>query len=81
VVLDEDVPGGASAFMLQQILERQGGYWRLDAPPRTVTAQPHRPAYTSDGDYASKPNAADVFRTVYELMHEADPRCFPPFYG
>ncbi len=81
VVLDEDVPGGASAFILQQVIERQGGYWHLDSPPCTVTAQPHRPAYTSDGDYASKPNPADVFRAVYELMREANPRRFPPFYA
>jgi 2-oxoisovalerate dehydrogenase E1 component len=79
LVLDEDVPGGASAFVLQQILERQGGYWQLDSPPVTVTAQPHRPAYTSDGDYASKPGPEDVFRAAYALMHEADPRRFPGF--
>ena len=81
VVLDEDLPGGASAFILQQIVERQGGYWQLDSPPRTVTARLHRPAYTSDGDYASKPNPADVFRAVYGLMAEASPRRFPPFYA
>lgn len=81
VVLDEDLPGGASAYMLQQILEAQGGYWHLDSPPRTVTAAPHRPAYTSDGDYASKPSAEDVFRAVYELMREAAPRRFPAFYA
>jgi pyruvate/2-oxoglutarate/acetoin dehydrogenase E1 component/TPP-dependent pyruvate/acetoin dehydrogenase alpha subunit len=81
VVLDEDVPGGASAFILQQVLEGQGGYWHLDSPPVTVTARPHRPAYTSDGDYASKPGPEDLFRAVYALMREADPRRFPPFYG
>lgn len=69
VVLDEDMPGGASAFILQQVLEAQGGFGHLDSPPRTVTAQPHRPAYGSDGDYFSKPNAEDVFTSVYNLMH------------
>jgi pyruvate/2-oxoglutarate/acetoin dehydrogenase E1 component/TPP-dependent pyruvate/acetoin dehydrogenase alpha subunit len=77
VVLDEDVPGGASAFILQQVLETQGGYWELDSPPRTVTAQAHRPAYSSDGDYFSKPNAEDVFDAVYDLMHEACPARYP----
>lgn len=78
--LDEDVPGGASAFMLQRVLEEQGGYAWLDAPPVTLTAQPHRPAYGSDGDYFSKPNREDVFRAVYELMHEGEPGRFPRFY-
>jgi pyruvate/2-oxoglutarate/acetoin dehydrogenase E1 component len=80
VFLDEDVPGGASAFMLQQVLEGQGGFWWLDAPPRTVTSQPHRPAYGSDGDYFSKPNREDVFEAVFELMHQAEPQRFPRFY-
>ncbi|GIV68266.1 thiamine pyrophosphate-dependent enzyme [Caldilinea sp.] len=77
VILDEDVPGGASAFILQQVLETQGGYWLLDSEPRTVTAQPHRPAYGSDGDYFSKPNVEDVVEAVYALMHEADPQRYP----
>jgi pyruvate/2-oxoglutarate/acetoin dehydrogenase E1 component/TPP-dependent pyruvate/acetoin dehydrogenase alpha subunit len=77
VFLDEDMPGGASAYMLQQVLEAQGGYWQLDSPPRTITAQPHRPAYGSDGDYFSKPNADDVFEAIYGLMHEADPASYP----
>lgn len=68
IFFDEDVPGGASAYMLQQVLEVQGGSWHLDAPPVTLTAQPHRPAYGSDGDYFSKPNAEDLFEAVYELM-------------
>ncbi len=80
VFLDEDVPGGASAFMMQQVLEEQGGYAWLDSPPVTLSAQAHRPAYGSDGDYFSKPNREDVFRAVYELMHEADPARFPIFY-
>jgi len=68
IFFDEDVPGGASAYMLQQVLEVQGGYWHLDAPPVTLTAQPHRPAYGSDGDYFSKPNAEDLFDAVVSLM-------------
>ncbi|MGQ9927000.1 MAG: thiamine pyrophosphate-dependent enzyme [Chloroflexaceae bacterium] len=68
IFLDEDVPGGASAYMLQQVLEVQGGYWHLDAPPVTLSARPHRPAYGSDGDYFSKPNAEDLFDAVVGLM-------------
>jgi 2-oxoisovalerate dehydrogenase E1 component len=78
--LDEDVPGGATAFMLQQVLEVQGGYAWLDSPPCTVTAQPHRPAYGSDGDYWSKPNSAQVFEAAYRLMHEVDPSAYPLFF-
>src|SRR5579863_9806529 len=80
VFLDEDVPGGGTAYMLQQVIEAQGGYAWLDAVPRTLAAQPHRPAYGSDGDYWSKPNRELLFETVYELMHEADPASFPLFY-
>jgi len=78
--LDEDVPGGGTAYMLQQVLERQGGYHWLDAEPRTLAAKEHRPAYGSDGDYWSKPNRETVFEAVYELMHEAEPGRFPIFY-
>ncbi|HVG10375.1 MAG TPA: thiamine pyrophosphate-dependent enzyme [Thermoanaerobaculia bacterium] len=78
--LDEDVPGGASAYMMQQVLEVQGGYAWLDAAPRTLAAREHRPAYGSDGDYFSKPNRESVFEAVYDLMHEADPASFPIFY-
>ncbi|MEM8964243.1 MAG: transketolase C-terminal domain-containing protein [Acidobacteriota bacterium] len=78
--LDEDVPGGTSAYMMQQVLETQKGYHWLDSEPRTLTAQPHRPAYASDGDYWSKPNVEDVFDSVYTLMHETDPNRFPLFY-
>ncbi len=80
VFLDEDVPGGASAFLMQQVLEGQGGYQWLDSEPRTLAAREHRPAYGSDGDYWSKPNRETIFETVYELMHEADPKRFPLFY-
>lgn len=73
LVLDEDVPGGASAFILQQLLERQGGFWQLDAMPVTVTAQEHRPAYGSDGDYFSKPSRDDLLRAVFGLLQESNP--------
>ncbi|MEM7352059.1 MAG: thiamine pyrophosphate-dependent enzyme [Acidobacteriota bacterium] len=80
VFLDEDVPGGASAYMMQQVLETQGGYAWLDSEPRTLSGKEHRPAYGSDGDYWSKPNAEQIFQTVYELIHEAEPERFPIFY-
>jgi pyruvate/2-oxoglutarate/acetoin dehydrogenase E1 component/TPP-dependent pyruvate/acetoin dehydrogenase alpha subunit len=77
--LDEDVPGGATAYMMQQVLDAQGGFEWLDAPPRTLSAKAHRPAYGSDGDYFSKPNREEIFSAVYELMHHSDPRKFPAF--
>ncbi len=77
LVLDEDVPGGASAFILQQIVEEQGGYQYLDSKPVTLTAKAHRPAYGSDGDYFSKPSADDVVECVYKMMHESNPSQFP----
>ena len=77
VCLDEDTPGGASAYLQQQILEAQGGYWWLDSAPLTICSQPHRPAYGTDGDYFSKPNVEDVFAGVYNLMHEAEPQRYP----
>ncbi|HLC83686.1 MAG TPA: transketolase C-terminal domain-containing protein [Bacteroidia bacterium] len=80
VVLDEDVPGGASAYILQKVLEEQNAYQYLDSEPRTLAAKDHRPAYGSDGDYFSKPSADDVFDTVYELMHESNPNKFPRIY-
>lgn len=80
VFVDEDVPGGATAYMMQEVLEKQNGYRWLDSPPRTLTGAPHRPAYGSDGDYWSKPNVETTFRIVYDLMHEADPRTYPKFY-
>jgi len=80
VFADEDVPGGATAFMLQQVLDEQEAYRFLDSQPRCLAAHPHRPAYSSDGDYFSKPNAEDVFDTVYELMSEVDPQRFPDIY-
>ncbi len=78
--LDEDVPGGATAYMMQEVIEKQGGFHWLDSEPRTLTAQEHRPAYGSDGNYFSKPNAEDIFEAVYDIMHEADPARYPIFY-
>lgn len=77
LIIDEDVPGGCSAYLLQEILEKQGGYQYLDSAPQTLTSKAHRPAYASDGDYFSKPNAEDIFEKVYEIMHEADPASYP----
>ena len=77
---DEDVPGGATAYMMQHVLDEQQAYRFLDAQPRCLTAQAHRPAYSSDGDYFSKPNAEDVFDTLYEMMSEAEPERFPEIY-
>jgi pyruvate/2-oxoglutarate/acetoin dehydrogenase E1 component len=68
--VDEDVPGGASAYMYNKVMEEQGGYKWLDATPRTLTGKPHRPAYGTDGDYFSKPNVEDVVRVVMEMMAE-----------
>ncbi|MBL7810583.1 MAG: transketolase [Bacteroidetes bacterium] len=75
--LDEDVPGGATAYMMQQVLEVQGGYQYLDSAPASLTARAHRPAYGSDGDYFSKPSVDDVFMAVYNIMHEVDPAQWP----
>ncbi|MCO5195706.1 MAG: thiamine pyrophosphate-dependent enzyme [Anaerolineae bacterium] len=80
VFMDEDVPGGTTAFMLQEVLEKQGGYHWLDAEPRTLSARAHRPSYGTDGGYFSKPSAEELFDTVYELMHDADPQTYPIFY-
>jgi len=77
LVVDEDVPGGASAYILQQILDEQDGYKYLDSKPQTLTAKAHRPAYGTDGDYFSKPSAEDIFEKVYSIMHEVNPTKFP----
>ena len=77
VFLDEDVPGGTTAYMAQQVIERQGGYWSLDSEPLTISARPHRPAYGSDGDYWSKPGREDIVHAIYDLMRESDPAKFP----
>jgi pyruvate/2-oxoglutarate/acetoin dehydrogenase E1 component len=77
VILDEDVPGGASAFILQQVLEIQNGYQHLDSAPLTIASKAHRPAYGSDGDYFSKPSVDEVFERIYQMMHESNPQCWP----
>lgn len=79
--VDEDVPGGASAYMMQQVVEEQGGYRYLDSAPATLTAKAHRPAYASDGDYFSKPSNEDIFETVYRIMNESDPQTYPELYA
>jgi pyruvate/2-oxoglutarate/acetoin dehydrogenase E1 component len=75
--LDEDVPGGTSAYMMEQVIEKQGGYYHLDSEPRTLSGTAHRPAYGSDGDYWSKPNPETVFDTVYDMMREVSPERYP----
>lgn len=75
--VDEDVPGGTSAYMMQEVIEKQGGYFHLDSPARTLSGKAHRPAYGSDGDYWSKPNAETIFDAVYEMMNEVDPERYP----
>ncbi|MGE0636150.1 MAG: thiamine pyrophosphate-dependent enzyme [Bacteroidia bacterium] len=77
--LDEDVPGGAAAYMMQQVVEGQQAWQYLDSEPKTLSAKPHRPAYGSDGDYFSKPSVEDVVEAVYSIMHDADPDEFPEF--
>ena len=79
--LDEDVPGGASAYLMQQVLEVQNGWRWLDAAPRTLAAQAHRPAYASDGDYFSKPSVEDILETINRIMHEYQPHRYPLIYG
>lgn len=78
--VDEDMPGGTTAYMLQDVLERQGGYFWLDSPAQTLPAKEHRPAYGSDGDYWSKPNAEQVIEKVYAIMREVDPEAFPALF-
>jgi pyruvate/2-oxoglutarate/acetoin dehydrogenase E1 component/TPP-dependent pyruvate/acetoin dehydrogenase alpha subunit len=77
LVIDEDVPGGASAYILQKIVDTQHAWPHLDSKPQCLTAQPHRPSYGTDGDYFSKPSADDIFDKVYEIMHEVNPSKFP----
>lgn len=80
VFIDEDVPGGTTAYMMQEVLEKQGGYQWLDAPPLTISGKPHRPAYGIDGDYFSKPNEEEIFYKVYRMFHEINPRKYPLFF-
>jgi pyruvate/2-oxoglutarate/acetoin dehydrogenase E1 component/TPP-dependent pyruvate/acetoin dehydrogenase alpha subunit len=80
LVVDEDVPGAASAYIMQKILEQENGYYYLDAQPRTLTAHEHRPPYGSDGDYFSKPSIDDIIEVIYNMMSDANPGKFPPIY-
>jgi len=77
MIIDEDVPGGASAYILDKILNEQNGFQYLDSAPKTLTAKVHRPAYGNDGDYFSKPSAEDIYETIYDVMHELNPNDFP----
>jgi len=78
--VDEDVPGGTTAYMMQKVLEEQSGYQYLDSPPKSLCAKEHRPAYGSDGDYFSKPNEESIFEAIYEIMNESDPIAYPEIY-
>ena len=77
LVIDEDMPGGASAYLMQQLIDEQKAFKHLDSAPQTLTAKAHRPAYGSDGDYFSKPSAEDIFEKIYEIMHEVNPKKYP----
>ena len=77
IFIDEDVPGGATAYMMQKVVEEQKGYYHLDSQPRTLSAMDHRAAYGSDGDYFSKPNNEDIFDAIYKMMHESNPSSYP----
>jgi hypothetical protein len=77
---DEDMPGGTTAYMMQEVIDKQGGFTWLDTPAKCLAARAHRPAYSSDGDYFSKPNVENVVDTVYEMMREADPSTYPAIY-
>lgn len=81
LVVDEDVPGGASAYILKHILEDQQGYFLLDSQPRTLCAKAHRPPYGSDGDYFTKPSVDDVVEAVYQIMHDVNPQQYPSYLG
>lgn len=80
LVIDEDVPGGASAYILQKIVDEQNAYRYLDSKPETLTAKAHRPSYGTDGDYFSKPSIEDIFEKIYAIMHEAKPEIYPSLY-
>ena len=80
LIIDEDVPGGASAYILQEIVENQKAYQYLDSAPQTLASKAHRPAYGTDGDYFSKPSTEDIFEKVYAIMNEANPTKYPSLY-
>lgn len=77
MIIDEDVPGGASAYILNEIINSQSAFQYLDSPPKTLAAKPHRPAYGTDGDYFSKPSIEDIFEAIYAVMHEVNPADYP----
>ena len=77
MIVDEDVSSGATAYLLDQILVKQKGYYHLDSEPATLSAKDHRPAYGTDGDYFSKPSIDDIFEVAYGIMHEANPLDYP----
>ena len=77
LIIDEDVEGGASAYILNEILNKQNAFEHLDSQPKTLASKPHRPAYGTDGDYFSKPSTEDIFETVYTIMHELNPTNYP----
>ena len=77
LIIDEDVPGGATGYILQHLIDEQDIFKYLDSPPYTLSAKPHRPAFSTDGDYFSKPSIDDIFEKVYDIMHEANPKEFP----
>ncbi len=79
IFADEDMPGGGTGYMMQQVIDHQKAYQWLDSPPKCISAKPHRPAYSSDGDYFSKPNTEDIVEEVYALIHEAAPDNFPMY--
>ncbi len=80
IFFDEDVPGGATAYMMQIVVEEHGGFYYLDIDPRTITAKPHRAAYSTDGDYFSNPNAEEVFESAYNVMHDYNPAKYPKIF-
>jgi pyruvate/2-oxoglutarate/acetoin dehydrogenase E1 component len=80
IFLDEDVPGGGTAYMMQKVLEEQQAFNHLDTAPRTLPAMEHRPAYGIDGEYFSKPNVERIFETIYQMMHETDVKKFPALF-
>jgi pyruvate/2-oxoglutarate/acetoin dehydrogenase E1 component len=79
--LDEDVPGGATAYMMQKVMEEQEAFYYLDSAPKTLSAREHRPAYGTDGDYCSKPNLEAIIEAVYNMMHDNDPARFSEIYS
>jgi len=80
LIVDEDMPGGGSAYILQQLLDNQNIYELLDSEPKLLSAKEHRPAYGTDGDYFSKPNINDIFEIVYKIMNETNPEKYPTLY-